>query len=173
MANSGGNLNDPGESHQRRLMDQEASSDEEGLPIGSNLPMEGKRAYWKSYAAVELGLSFCFLVAAIYLESSNLIPHQRPIPYQQSEASGEYLLNQVFNEEFLGETVSGACVCAFLVCERFVPGKVPKCLGWTISQNLLFLSFFVCLLLCFFGGSSLAGGQLILFGMILPFSVQM
>lgn len=144
--------------------------------MGSSFPMEAKRAYWKSYAAVELGLSFCFLVAAFYLESSNLIPHQRPIPYQQSEASGEYILNQVFNEEFLGETVSGACVhSSFEKDCRAVSGEVPKCLGWTISQNLLFLCLFLCssVALVLFGGSSLAGGQLILFGMILPFSLQM
>ena len=57
------------------------------------------------FSAIILGSSA--VAALIVGEGLDLIPpRQRAIPYQQLESTGEYILNQVYNESFQGETIS-------------------------------------------------------------------
>ena len=49
---------------------------------------------------IELGICSIVLFMGLFVEYSELIePHQRPIPYQQLYSTGEYILNQVYNEK--------------------------------------------------------------------------
>lgn len=65
------------------------------------------------YETVELRFCLCIFLAGILLEVFSIAPRQRPIPYQQLESSGEYAVNQVHNESFEGDTITGND-CRFL-----------------------------------------------------------
>jgi hypothetical protein len=47
-----------------------------------------------------------FVVVALIMELVSPEPRQRIIPYQQLDSTGEFIVNQMFNELFNGETVS-------------------------------------------------------------------
>lgn len=64
------------------------------------------KGYCRSYLAAELLFSISILVADLIFKAVNPGPRRRGLPYQLLESTGEYVVNQVFNEEFLGETVS-------------------------------------------------------------------
>jgi hypothetical protein len=73
-------------------------------------PRDEIRNSLKSYVCssdmMEVMACALFLVAGLVLESEGISPRQRPIPFQQLDSTGEYIVNQVFNESFEGETVS-------------------------------------------------------------------
>ena len=64
--------------------------------------------YNKSWSGPVAELIACsvFTIGGILLEAGIVQPNQRPIPYQQLESTGEYVISQVFNETFDGETIS-------------------------------------------------------------------
>jgi hypothetical protein len=67
---------------------------------------------------VEVAVCAVFFVAsAAFAYWSPIYPHERPIPTQYLEGSGDYVMNLVFNEAFEGETIGtfglmGLCVAA-------------------------------------------------------------
>jgi hypothetical protein len=64
---------------------------------------------WKSYLQSHEGLEILFSLSvfgvSLIADFIDLDPRQRFIPYQQLESTGEYIVNQVYNETFEGETV--------------------------------------------------------------------
>ena len=48
----------------------------------------------------------CFLATALIIFLVPFSPHERPIPIQYLEGSGDYVMNLVNNELFDGETIS-------------------------------------------------------------------
>jgi hypothetical protein len=67
------------------------------------------RTYFASYEALELVVCTLLFLGGILFESLAGNPHQRPIPFQLLDSSGEYVVNQVYDNTFDGDTVSGAC----------------------------------------------------------------
>lgn len=67
------------------------------------------KAYFHSVEALELGFSLSIVVAGIVMKYAEPDPRQRPIPYQYLESTGDYIVNQVNNEIFEGDTVSSTC----------------------------------------------------------------
>ena len=96
--------------------DSTAGPNEQSLLTATDGNMDGNQGYDDAEASrlsyfgsvdfAELLACASFLVAGLVLESEGLSPTTRPMPYIQLESSGEYVVNQVFNEEFNGETVS-------------------------------------------------------------------
>ena len=80
-------------------------------------------------------LSFCLALAVsgVALEGASLTPRIRPIPYQLLE-SGDYIINQIFNANFDGETVPGDISFSFfplfLVGDRAI-----------VALSLMFVTF--------------------------------
>lgn len=67
-------------------------------------------SYCRSKDAVELLSCFSFLIGGMLLELLEITPRMRLIPFQKLATSGDYAVNQIFNEAFEGETVGGkAC----------------------------------------------------------------
>lgn len=62
-------------------------------------------SYSRSKDAVELLSCFSFLIGGIILEFIETTPRMRPIPFQVLATSGDYAVNQIFNEAFEGDTV--------------------------------------------------------------------
>jgi hypothetical protein len=92
------------------LLMSENTISSEAVEVSVVSPRDEIRNSWKSYVCssdmMEVMACALFLVAGLVLESEGISPRQRPIPFQQLESSGEYIVNQVFNESFEGETVS-------------------------------------------------------------------
>lgn len=65
------------------------------------------KAYWHSTKAFELLFSLSLLFSALVLRFVNPDPRQRAIPYQQLASTGEYIVNQNYDEYFKGDTFSG------------------------------------------------------------------
>jgi hypothetical protein len=67
-------------------------------------------SYCRSADAVELLSCLSFLIGGIIIDFLEFEPRIRPIPFQQLATSGDYAVNQIFNEAFEGETIGGkAC----------------------------------------------------------------
>jgi hypothetical protein len=64
--------------------------------------------YCHSSLAAELFFSISFLVVDVIFKILSSDPRQRSIPYQFLESTGDYVVNQAYNEEFVGETVSSS-----------------------------------------------------------------
>lgn len=62
--------------------------------------------YYKTPEFFELLSCIAILIVGRLLPRLHLNPHERTIPYQQLESTGEYIVNQAFNEVFEGETLS-------------------------------------------------------------------
>jgi hypothetical protein len=78
--------------------------------IPNDLMSHSTLSYWRSKDAVELLSCLSFLIGGIFLEFLDATPRMRPIPFQQLATSGDYAVNQIFNEASEGETVGGkAC----------------------------------------------------------------
>jgi hypothetical protein len=90
------------------LLTSENTTSPEAVEVVS--PRDEIRNSWKSYVCssdmLEVMACALFLVAGLILESESISPRQRPIPFQQLQSTGEYIVDQVFNESFEGETVS-------------------------------------------------------------------
>lgn len=72
-----------------------------------NLPSaQTFRTYFTSYEALEFGVCVLLFLSGFLFEFLAVNPHQRPIPYQLLESSGEYVVNQVYDNTFDGDTVS-------------------------------------------------------------------
>ena len=103
--------------------------------------LDETRFNWKecfsSFDFVELVCSALFLVAGLVLEAGGITPRIRPIPYQRLESSGEYVVNQVFNEAFEGETISSKSRKVL----KFCCSCSCSCIGH--SSSILFL-FKIC-----------------------------
>lgn len=69
-----------------------------------------------SHKRTELCFCLCLLLAGLFLEFLSIDPRQRPIPYQQLESTGDFIINQVNNQELEGDTISGKF--GFVVCEN-------------------------------------------------------
>jgi hypothetical protein len=61
--------------------------------------------YVQSSNFVELCCCFGLLVAGMAVEFRGIPLNQRPLPFIQLQSTGEYIVNQMFNETFEGETV--------------------------------------------------------------------
>ena len=64
------------------------------------------KKYYHSYLVAELLLSLSFLVVDLIFRIASPDPRQRRLPSQLLESTGEYVVNQAYSEEFVGETVS-------------------------------------------------------------------
>lgn len=64
------------------------------------------RTYFTSYESLELGVCVLLFLSGFLFEFLAVNPHQRPIPYQLLASSGEYVVNQVYDNAFDGDTVS-------------------------------------------------------------------
>ena len=73
--------------------------------------------YIQSKDFVEFLFGLFLLIAGVIFEGADIQPHDRPIPAIQLESTGEYVVNQVYNEEFLTETISGNSIYC---CSRFI-----------------------------------------------------
>lgn len=77
---------------------------------------------WKSYLSsrdgVELAFSLSVSILAILMKIIDVDPRQRPIPYIQLESTGEYVVNQVYNEEFENNTVSSTYASEMILFPR-------------------------------------------------------
>ena len=93
-------------------------------------------------------LSFCLCIAAVSfaLEASDLSPRMRPIPFQLLDSSGEYIVNQVYNQEFNGETVSSLNL---ILLAFFLPLLVQLGLSYFYGKNHVHKS--LCVWLSGFG----------------------
>jgi len=62
-------------------------------------------------------LCCCFIPVPIGIALEFGIPHKRPIPYQLLDSSGEYILNQTYDSQEMGETVSPLVmfICALVI----------------------------------------------------------
>ncbi len=63
-------------------------------------------SYLHSHECLELIFSLSFVGAALVMKFVDQEPRHRAIPYQQLDSTGEYLVNQIINESFEGETIS-------------------------------------------------------------------
>jgi hypothetical protein len=101
--------------------------------------------YWCSWRSVELALCFVPLILGALTEFL-FNPRQRPIPYQYLEGTGEYVVNQVYNETLDGETVPTAMLVwitgwlplllQFLMI-TFCYSKVGKLKRWELVHKTL------------------------------------
>ena len=65
------------------------------------------RAYLSSSNGAELCFCSLLMASGFILEYAAIEPRQRTIPYLQLESTNDVIVNQVFNEEFVGDIVSG------------------------------------------------------------------
>ena len=74
-------------------------------------PPSSRRPWFRSPDLVELVICFLFFVATVGL-AVGLVPHvhDRPIPYQLLEESGEYVINLEKAKAFDGDTISGRLI---------------------------------------------------------------
>jgi hypothetical protein len=80
------------------------------VDIVPNDLMHSMLSYRRSKEAVELLSCFSFFIGGVLLEFVETTPRMRPIPFQKLATSGDYAVNQIFNEAYEGETVGGkAC----------------------------------------------------------------
>ncbi len=75
---------------------------------GHRRPLEAFRVYLNSWKVAELCFCLLLFISGLLLELLSVGPRERPIPYQQLLSSGEYIVNQVYNNSFEGETISSA-----------------------------------------------------------------
>jgi hypothetical protein len=61
--------------------------------------------YIQSSNFIELCCCFGLLIAGMVVEFRGIPLNQRPLPFVQLQSTGEYIVNQMFNETFDGETV--------------------------------------------------------------------
>jgi len=80
--------------------------DSELLPRDGGSRFDTFKKYSQSYLGVELFFSLSFLVVDLLFRNLSPDPRQRPLPYQLLESTGDYVVNQSYSEEFVGETVS-------------------------------------------------------------------
>jgi hypothetical protein len=114
--------------------DMDASTDEgllssakSNTPVVEVVPVSPSwKSYFSSWNFVELVGCALFSIAGLVLESSGISPRSRPIPYQQLDSTGEYIINQVFNESNEGETVSSKLWKSGIPCKRH---------GWVTNQE--------------------------------------
>jgi hypothetical protein len=64
-------------------------------------------AYVKSKDFVEFLFGLCLVISGVIFEGADIKPHMRPLPVMQLESTGDYIVNQVNNEEFKSESISG------------------------------------------------------------------
>ena len=88
--------NEPSECNDEIVHQAEGVAESEDAPSPSSSDF---------YSWVELGACLIFVIASLVLEAKVIDPRERPIPYQLLD-TGEYVVNQVFNESFENETVS-------------------------------------------------------------------
>jgi hypothetical protein len=90
------------------LTNQQGNCPELEVHVVSRLAQlkENWTSYFCSFDFIELITCSLFLVSGLVLEFADVEPRQRPIPYQQLESTGEYILSQIYNESSDGETVS-------------------------------------------------------------------
>lgn len=62
--------------------------------------------YCRSHLVLEFLASISILLLDLFFKKANPDPRQRELPYQVLDSTGEYMVNQSFNEEFVGETIS-------------------------------------------------------------------
>jgi hypothetical protein len=86
---------------------REASSSSSGDNTHQKI-LEACQIYCASYRGVELSFCLVLLIAGLLLEFLAFEPRQRRIPFQQLESTGEFILNQVYDETFDREIVPGA-----------------------------------------------------------------
>jgi len=79
---------------------------------GEKSTFDSFKSYGHSHLVTELIFSISVLVIDMMFRAIHPDPRQRNLPYQLLE-SGEYVVNQVFNEEFLGETVSNRALYVY------------------------------------------------------------
>jgi hypothetical protein len=70
--------------------------------------LEACRVHCASYEAMELCFCLLLLIGGLLVELLALQPRQRTIPFQLMESTGEYIINQIYDQPFEGEIVSGA-----------------------------------------------------------------
>ncbi|KAG7340695.1 PAP2 superfamily protein [Nitzschia inconspicua] len=87
-------------------------------------------ATWPQYLAswrfLELLLCLIPFILGSILEVA-FQPHQRPIPYQYLESTGDYIVNQMFNEVLEGETVPSIVL---VVGMGWIPCLLQLLLAW-------------------------------------------
>jgi PAP2 superfamily len=86
--------------------------------------------YLTSWRFLELLLCCVPLIMGTILEIT-FEPHQRPIPYQYLESTGDYIVNQMFNEVLKGETVP---TMILMVVSGWLPCLLQMLLAWCIPQ---------------------------------------
>jgi len=72
-------------------------------------------SYFRSNDFKELILCIGFFVIASIIQWFPITPHQRPIPFQFLDSSGDFVRNLNNNEEFVGETISSALLIVLAV----------------------------------------------------------
>jgi membrane-associated phospholipid phosphatase len=72
--------------------------------------------YYRSPECFELSCCFCVALAALVVHKLPIAANQRAMPVQYLESSGEYVLNQSYNEPLVSDTVSNvACILLAVV----------------------------------------------------------
>ena len=88
---------------------------DENTAIYATLPghhQEKTYAYWRSAQFVELLFCLAFYVVITVFTAAQPFPtYERPIPYQYLNNAGEIVINQEYNQEKTGSTVSPSVVC--------------------------------------------------------------
>ena len=91
--------------------DFRVSADNDGrdcelLPRDRGSRLDTFKKYCQSNLGVELLFSLSILVVDLLFRNLSPDPRQRRLPYQLLESTGDYVVNQSYSEEFVGETVS-------------------------------------------------------------------
>lgn len=89
------------------------------------------RDYLASYEFLEFLACVGFVIPAVFLEFAPPDPRQRAIPFQILENSGDYVVNQVYNETFSGETFSSTYLFTIATTN-----KPPSSLLYSQRKNL-------------------------------------
>jgi membrane-associated phospholipid phosphatase len=106
---------------------REGSHEEENHVESSSPRNTTLRAYLSSPLFVELLCCLIPLILGIVLELANITPRIRLIPFQLLESSGEYVVNQIYNEILDGETISST-VLLLMAC--IIPSVIQFLLSY-------------------------------------------
>lgn len=106
-----------------------------GIPADAPGGISSFGAYLRSSLVIELGVCSFILVLSLLVEYSGIIaPRQRPIPYQQLQSTGDYVINQVYNESFRNDTIPSKFTINVVVHKRNVS---LSCVESVYSMNML------------------------------------
>jgi len=90
------------------------------------------KAYFQSHDSIELLFSLLCIGSALLLNTAHLDPRQRHIPYQQLDSTGEYIVNQVNNEVYEGDTISGSALYLYGI---ILPFTIQMLISFYMGKN--------------------------------------